>query len=131
MTGFADGLQQFAKKAGKLPTAVFVTTVTEMRESIRFGSAVTGAPPMPVSPPTITRWGKVKVLKSGALRDSVVATYTDPEHAVIYTTKWYAPDVEDNTASHVFNSGGPHGWKLTAAAFTKLVELNAKRLGGK
>jgi hypothetical protein len=122
MTGFADGLQQFAKKAGKLPTAVFVTTVTEMRESIRFGSAVTGAPAMPVAVP--------KYAKAGALRDSVVDKYTDPEHAVIYTTKWYAERVEFNTENVTFTSGGPRGWSMTAAAFPRLVEKNAKRLAG-
>jgi len=117
---FADGLQQFAKKAGKVPTAVFVASVVELRDSIKFGSARTGAPAMPVAIP--------KYFKSGALRDSVVATYPDENTALIYTTKWYAPDVEFNAKDHAFTSGGPHGWGLTAAAFQRVVDANAKRL---
>ena len=119
---FVGGLEQFAKKAIKNEQAVFVTSVTQMRESIRFGSAVTGAPAMPVAPS--------RYEKAGALRDSVVATYPDPNTAIIYTTKWYAPVVEDNTNNVQFASGGPGGWKLTAAAFERIVDDNARRIGG-
>lgn len=123
MTGFAGGLTAFAKKAERNERSVFEASNAELRDSIKFGSARTGAPPMPVAVP--------KYPKAGALRDAVTLSYSDPNTAVIYTTKWYAPNVEDNTENHTFTSGGPHGWKLTAAGFARVVEANAKRLGGK
>ena len=117
---FTDGLQMFAKKAVRNEQAVFVTSVSNLRDSIKFGSALTGAPAMPVAVP--------KYPKAGSLRDSVEARYSDPNNAVILTTKWFAPLVEDDAQGHTFTSGGPHGWKLTAAAFERVVDHNAKRL---
>lgn len=122
MTTFAGGIQLFAKKAERNINAVFVTSVTEMRESIKFGSPVTGAPALPVSLP--------KYPKSGSLRDSVVATYLNPNTAIIYTTIWFAPLVEDDTQGNTFTNGGPHGWKRTIAAFERIVDRNAARLAG-
>jgi hypothetical protein len=116
---FASSLEQFASKTTERKQAVFVGTVVELRESIKFGSALTGAPAMPVAP------GQFK--RAGALRDSVTVSYPDPNAAVIYTTSPYALDVEDNAKGHQFNSGGPHGWKLTAAAFPHVVDTVATR----
>jgi hypothetical protein len=119
---FTDGLQQFAKTTGKLPTAVFVASVVELRDSIKYGSARTGAPAMPVAVP--------KYPKAGSLRDAVDARYPDASTAIISTTKWFAPNVEFNSENHTFTSGGPHGWTLTAAAFQRVVEANAERIAG-
>lgn len=119
---FTDGIKHFAQTAQKNRRQIFEASVAELRDSIKFGSAVTGAPAMPVSVP--------KYPKSGSLRDSVVDAYSDPDHAVIYTTKWFAPLVEDDAQGHTFTNGAPHGWKLTIAAFARVVEANAKRLGG-
>lgn len=122
MSGFGASLQAFAVKTPKTLTAVHIGIAVELQRSIKFGSAVTGAPPMPVAVP--------KYPKAGALRDSVLLTYPDATTALIYTTKWYAPNVEDNTESHTFTSGGPHGWKLTAAAFPRVAELVVARQAG-
>lgn len=119
---FTDGIKHFAQTAEKNRRQIFEASVAELRDSIRFGSAVTGAPPMPVAAPN---WKN-----AGSLRDSVVDSYSDPDHAVIYTTKWWAPLLEDDAQGYTFTSGGPGGWKLTAAAFARVVEANAKRLGG-
>lgn len=119
---FADQLQRFAKKAEKNEQATFVGTVVELRDSIKNGSELTGAPAMPVAPGQFAR--------SGALRDSVTVSYSDPNNAVIYTTSPYAEDVENNAKGHQFNVGGPHGWKLTAAAAPRVVEAVAKRQAG-
>jgi phage gpG-like protein len=119
---FTSDLAQFAATVEQRSQAVFVATVVEMRDSIKYGSALTGAPSMPVAP------GKFK--RSGALRDSVTVSYSDPNTAVIYTTSPYALDVEDNAKGHQFNSGGPHGWKLTAAAFERIVATVTARLSG-
>jgi hypothetical protein len=120
--GFADELKTFGTKTGKLHAAVFVGSVVELRDSIKLGSALTGAPAMPVAP------GQFK--RAGALRDSVTVNYPDPNTAVIYTTSPYALDVEDNAKGHTFNTGGPHGWKMTVAAFPRVVDAVAKRQAG-
>lgn len=119
---FARDLQRFAEKTPKKSTAVFVGSVVELRDSIKFGAALTGAPAMPVAP------GQFK--RAGALRDSVTVSYPDANTAVIYTTSPYAQDVEDNAKGHTFATGGPHGWKLSAAAFPRVVESVAKRQAG-
>lgn len=119
---FSSQLEQFARKTEKNANAVFVATVVEMRDSIKFGSATTGAPAMPVAP------GEFK--RAGALRESVTLTYPDANTALIYTTKPYAQDVEDNAKGHQFATGGPHGWKLTVLAFTRVLNSVATRIGG-
>lgn len=122
MSTFTGGLQAFAKKTVANQRAVFTSTVAQMQASIKYGSALTGAPAMPVSLP--------KYPKSGSLRDSVTTSFSDADHALIYTTKWFAPRVEDNTDNHTFVSGGPGGWKLTIAAFERIVDTTAVRIAG-
>lgn len=117
---FADQLQQFAKKTEAKANAVFVSSNVELEKSIKFGSALTGAPAMPVA--------IQKYFRAGALRDSVTTRYLDANTAIIFTTKWYAPNVEFNSDNHTFSSGGPHGWGLTIAAFSRVVDHTAARL---
>lgn len=119
---FASQLARFAQKVETRSTAVFVGTVVELRDSIKFGSSMTGAPAMPVAPG--------EFLRSGALRDSVTVNYPDPNTALIYTTSPYAIDVETNVKGHTFHSGGPHGWGLTIAAAPRVVQTVAKRIAG-
>lgn len=119
---FARAAAEFAKGAMLKEHAVFVNTATQVRSSIQYGSALTGAPPIPVAE---SRWDA-----AGALRESITLTFPDANTALIYTTKWYAPDVEENPRGVRFASGGPHGWKMTAASFAKIVDADAKRLGG-
>lgn len=119
---FAVQLDQFAAKTDRTLTAVSDGTVVDLRDSIKFGSAVTGAPAMPVAP---TRFDR-----AGALRDSITVSYPDPNTALIYTTKLYAVDVEDNPKGNTFTSGGAHGWKLTIAGFGRVVDTVAKRQAG-
>lgn len=119
---FTDGIRHFAQNAKTNQRAIFEASNAELLDSIKFGSARTGAPAMPVA---LSRYPK-----AGSLRDSVTLSYSDPDHAVISTTKWFAPLVEDDAQGHEFTSGGPHGWKVTAAAFTRVVESNAKRIAG-
>lgn len=117
---FARAVAEFAKGAMQKESAVFVSTVAQMRASIRDGSALTGAPQMPVAPSRFPR--------AGSLRESVTVTYPDANTAIIYTTSPYAIDVEDNAKGHTFNEGGPHGWKLTHAAFGKIVDTTTERI---
>lgn len=120
--GFSDEIRRFAEKAERNTSAVFVATVVELRDSVKFGSAMTGAPALPVAPNEFPR--------SGALRDSVTVTYPDPNTALIYTASPYGPDVEDNPKGHTFHSGGAHGWKLTTAGFPRIVDTVAQRIAG-
>jgi hypothetical protein len=122
MTTFGDQLHQFAKNTGAKANAVFVASNVELEKSIKFGSALTGAPPLPVAIP--------KYFRAGALRDSVTTRYIDDNTAIIFTTKWYAPNVEFNTENHTFSSGAPHGWGLTIAAFSRVVDHTAARITG-
>jgi hypothetical protein len=119
---FTAGLQQFAAKVPVKQRAVFTSTVAQLYGSIKDGSALTGAPSMPVAPGRFPRAGK--------LRDDVTVSFTDEDHAVIYTTSPYALDVEDNPKGHTFNEGGPHGWKMTVAAFERIVDTTAQRIAG-
>jgi hypothetical protein len=116
---FARAVAEFAKGAMLKEAAVFVSTAAQVRASVRDGSALTGAPQMPVAPNDFPR--------AGALRDSITLTFPDANTALIYTTKPYAEDVEDNPKGHTFNVGGPHGWKLTRAAFPRIVETTVAR----
>lgn len=119
---FANGLQQFAAKVPVKQRAVFTSTATQMWASIKNGSALTGAPAMPKAPRQFPR--------AGALREGITITFPDQDTALIYTTSPYAHDVEDNVKGHSFADGGPHGWKLTEAAFQRIVETTARRIAG-
>ena len=116
---FTAQLQTFALKVEERSRSVHINTAIELHRSVKFGSALTGAPAMPVAPNDFPR--------AGALKESITLTYPDENTALIYTTKPYAPDVEDNVKGHQFNTGGPHGWKMTQAAFPRIVETVAKR----
>ena len=120
---FAASLSQFATETQQRSAALFVGVVVDLRDSIVLGSGATGAPAMPVAPGQFAR--------AGALRDSVTVTYPDEHTALIHTTSPYALDVEDNPKGHTFASGGPHGWKMTAAAFPRVVETVATRHGAR
>jgi hypothetical protein len=117
---FTGSIQTFALKTPQRIRAVHVISAVEIQRSVKFGSELTGAPEMPVAPNDFPR--------AGALKASITLTYPDENTALIYTTKPYAPDVEDNVKGHQFNTGGPHGWKLTQAAFPRIVETVAKRV---
>lgn len=117
-----DAAKQFSAQIERDRRAVFVATVDDLRDSIKFGSAVTGAPALPVAPSEFP--------KSGELRDGVRVTYTDPNTAVISTDVSYALEVEDDSKGQVFTSGGPHGWKISAAGFPRILAAVTRRITG-
>jgi hypothetical protein len=119
---FTASIQQFALKVEQRAKAVHINTAIELQRSIKFGSAITGAPPIPVA---ASNWDA-----AGALRDSVTLRYPDEHTALVFTTKWYAPEVEDNAKGVQFHSGAPHGWKMTIAAFSRVVDTVATRTAG-
>lgn len=119
---FSRAVAEFAKGALQKESAVFISTAAQIRASIRDGSALTGAPSMPVAPSQFPR--------AGSLKESVTLSFPDANTAIIYTTSPYALDVEDNAKGHTFNEGGPHGWKLTAAAAPRIVVTTAERIAG-
>lgn len=122
MSTFGDQLSQFAVSVPVKQRAVFTSTAAQMWGSIKNGSALTGAPAMPKAPNQFPRAGK--------LREDVTLSFPDEDTALIYTTSPYADDVENNAKGHSFVDGGPHGWKLTQAAFPRIVETTAVRIAG-
>jgi hypothetical protein len=116
---FARAVAEFAKGAMDKEHAVFISTAAQIHGSVKDGSALTGAPQMPVAPSRFKR--------AGSLRKGITLSFPDANTALIYTASKYAPDVEDNAKGHTFNEGGPHGWKLTRAAFDRIVETTAER----
>lgn len=99
---------------------VFANSVSQAYESIVNGSAVTGAPPLPVAD------GEPG---AGELKSGVHLEVTSPTSARISTSVKYAGNVEDNVRGVRFHNGGPHGWKLTAAGFDRIVATEAEKLG--
>jgi hypothetical protein len=119
---FTGSLQTFARRARSASESVFVSTAVEMPRSVKFGSELTGAP---------ADAGRAERLPARRCApESITLTFPDENTALIYTTKPYALDVEDNAKGHTFNTGGPHGWKLTQAAFPRIVESTAQRIAG-
>lgn len=123
MTGsFAEQLKRVVQKAEARTLAIHVGSAEMAFESIVHGSLVTGAPALPVAPGNAPNAGK--------LRDGVTLEFPDATSAEITTPVPYAPDVEDNLRGVHFHSGGPHGWKLTAAGYPRIVEQVARRVTG-
>lgn len=119
---FTGSIQQFAANVPKRERAVFTSVAAQLWSSVKLGSALTGAPPMPKAPRQFPR--------SGSLREGITLSFPDPDTALIYTTSPYAEDVENNAKGHTFVDGGPHGWALSIAAFPRVVESTAQRIAG-
>jgi hypothetical protein len=113
---FGSQLRYWHAKTERLEQAVFVNSVSALKDSIVFGSPVSGAPPMPV--------------KTGNLRAGVQAEFDAPDSALIYTNVDYAEDVEDNLRGVQFRVGGPNGWKLTRAGFSPIVAAEVAKVAG-
>jgi hypothetical protein len=119
---FASDLAQFAAKTEQRARAVHQGAALMVQESIVEGSAVTGAPPLPIA------HGNFQY--AGFLRNSVTLTYPDADTAIIATPAYFAKDVEDNPRGVRYEEGGAHGWKLTIAAFGRIVGVVARRIAG-
>jgi hypothetical protein len=110
---FGSQLRYWHAKAEKLEQSIFVNAASALKDSIVSGSSVTGAPQLPV--------------ETGNLRNGVQLEFDAPDSALIYTNVEYAEHVEDNVQGAQFRIGGPHGWKMTRAGFSAIVDDEARK----
>lgn len=122
MGAFASTLQRFATQTGTDARAIHQSVVVEVKRSWVEGSALTGAPPLPIATSNAPTVGK--------LRRGVRITYSDANTAFVVTEVRYADDVENNPRGVHFTEGGPHGHKLTVAGFPRLLETVTRRVTG-
>lgn len=116
---FSSDIKRFETKTVTTSKAVFLNVASHLYESWVNGSAVTGAPQLPVD--------------SGALRAGVHLTFPQPNEALIATNVEYAPYVEQgiNGSGPVsYRVGGPHGLALSLAGFPRIVEFETKKVTG-
>lgn len=125
MSGFLDEIRQHnAKVELDLLPAHFVGVVAEVKNSIQFGSPLTGSP------------GQVVADEGGgALRASWQSEFEDSSNALISTSSLYAPQNEDGIARP---GGGPYvqrsavggRWSvaLTRMGFQRIVDDVAAKL---
>ena len=107
---FERDVLRFADKAGQRASAVFVNVAAAVKDSVVYGSPVTGSPGQPVD--------------TGNLRSSFQVTFDSPTVARISTNVEYAPLIEDNIRGARLRStvGGFHSAKQTIAGFPRLQE---------
>lgn len=122
MGAFASTLQRFATQTVTDARAIHQSVVVEAKRSWVEGSALTGAPPLPIATSNAPTVGK--------LRRGVRISYLNANTAVVVTEVGYAEDVENNPRGVTFHEGGPHGLKLTEAGFPRLLEMVARRITG-
>ena len=118
---FLDDIKRFNVKAENLTQEVFVGAVAEVKNSIQFGSPLTGSPGQPVD--------------ENILLPSWEAEFEDPNTALVSTSVPWAEQNEDGIARP---GGGPYvqrsavggRWSvaLTKAGFQNIVDDVAKRL---
>lgn len=114
---FDRDLAAFVAKTEAKRRAVFVNTVSAVKDSVVNGSPITGAPGQPVD--------------TGTLKNSWVAEFDTSESATISTNVEYAPVIEDNLRGATLRSqvGGFHSVKLTVAGFQRLVDAEVAKVG--
>jgi len=128
MAKFSDGVKRFSSAVDVKNQAIFAGVAAETKNSIQFGSPLTGAPGQPVE-----NEGPDK----GNLRASWTEEFTSPTSALIATNCEYAESNEDGIArpgggAYVLraNVGGRHSVKLTVTNMDKIVDAETKRLDG-
>lgn len=124
--GFADQMRRVAARVSADSQAVFVSSATEVFNSIVFGSPLTGSPGQPVA-----------AVDGGELRASWQLTFPTPTSALIMTKSVYAESNEDGIARP---GGGPYLLRasiggrfsvaLTIRALPKIVAIETERLLG-
>lgn len=120
MGTFLDQIRRFNAKAENLTQAVFDGTVAEVKNSIQFGSPLTGSPGQPVD--------------KDILRPSWQTEFTDPHNARVSTNVLWAVQNETGISA----TGGPYvqrsakggRWSLalTRMGWSRIVDDVANRL---
>ncbi len=116
MSDFGSQIGAWVLKTERVTQAVFVNVASRVKSSITDGDPLTGAPGSPVD--------------TGALKASWQLTFESPTLALVSTNIEYAPIIEDNVRGANFRVGGPHGVKLTALGFDRIVEDEARKATG-
>ena len=105
-------IDAFEKKLVKRLSDIHANASEKVHTSIKFGSAITGAPGQPVD--------------THNLQDSYILEFPIPMLSHITTNAGYAPAVEEGIGPHgpmtlQSESGGWHSVKLTKNGFPKIV----------
>ena len=113
MSTWEDGIAKFQLKIDTRSKAIFANTAFKIRDSVKFGSPITGAPGQPVD--------------TGNLRSSWQLTHPEPFLARLTTNVNYAPHIESGIGKGgqmVLHSkeGGFHSVKMTIAGFDRIVK---------
>ncbi len=111
---FAGDINRFTLKVETKSQAVFVGSATAFKNGWVEGSAITGAPALPVD--------------TGNLRNGVQLEFPSATEALVSTNVEYAPYVEENVRNVTFHNGGPHGLALMIAGFSRVVDAVAAEL---
>lgn len=128
---FADDLKRFTTKIQNQTAEIFNGVGEECLRSIQEGSEITGAPGQQVGQ---YGPGYHPGQVGGALKGSWQRWFVSPTEQVIATDSPYAEQEEDGvtyrgTAITQHTSvGGPHSTMLTAAGFSKIVEIVTQRV---
>lgn len=130
---FEEDMKRWIIKVEARTRAVFVSTATKVHESIKEGSATTGAPGQPVD--------------TGFLKGSWILAFTTPDTAEVRTNVAYAPVIEygmkeaydglgeKQPAAWALRStgkstvGGSHSVALTLAGANRLQDEALAELG--
>jgi len=110
---FGDDMAKFAAKVVDRQRRIFVNVVSDVRESITDGSAITGAPGQPVD--------------TGYLKGSWQESFPETWVGVVETNAAYAPAIEEGQGPHgplTLRSqvGGFHSVKKTVTGFGAIVD---------
>lgn len=129
---FADGLRRFQLTVEERSHQVFVGSVAAAKESIVFGSPITGSPGQPVGQygPDYNP-GAV----GGTLRASWTEEFLSASQARVSTNLVYAPPIEDGIGPHGpirirSTVGGIGSVAKTVAGWQRLVEYVTQQVVG-
>ena len=111
---FAKDIEKHRQRVRMQFRAVYQGSVNHAFRSIRYGSAVTGAPGQPVD--------------TGALLASWLLQFQSGWTAIMFSPLIYAPIIEDNHRGATLRSkvGGFHSVKLTRAGWQRVVRHENK-----
>lgn len=114
---FTEQMQKFIRKAQSRERTVYQRSVEHAFRSVRYGSAVTGAPGQPVD--------TGELLASWELRSK------GRREAIMVSDLPYADIIEENRRGATLRSkvGGFHSVRLTRLAWRRIVRYELSRMG--
>lgn len=129
---YTSDIDRFTLKLKSRIADVVTDAALEVQNSIKFGSALTGAPGQPVGQ---YPQGSGKV--GGNLRESFHLTREDKYHATVATKVVYAKGIEEGISGATGRPitirstvGGIGSIKMVRAAWQRIVDQAVRRQGG-